>query len=300
MRHGRARSRGYARAGLRAEERDGSGDGRAGSPPAEMGGQGSPGRGRAGGVAASRLRRSERTAAASGRPGGTRPDRGGALVGPVPPRTGTHGGGRAGRRRPRRRHHPLRGREPDLGGLRLAAAVVSRGLERPLRPAQHGPAARTGQGVPHTAAAAPLPPAQPAFRRRQGREVLPEGEGRGAGRPGRPARPGPPPGRHCPGQGRRGRRSRPPGRRGRRRYAGDGRRRRGGTRPPVPRHLGRHTQPLRHGPGPGPGRPVHLPRRPHGRGRTPRRPRLRRRPPLRQQRVVRRLRGRRPEPRLSR
>src|SRR5215831_5273078 len=108
-------------------------------------------------------------------------------------------------------------------------------------------------------AQARVPDHEPEVGRREGHQVRAEGEGRGAGGEGGPARgPG---NRGCGGPG-------PAGGRGRRGPAGGGRRRRdtgaGGrdrrrARSAVPGDQRRHPQPLRDGPRAGPGQPGHLP-----------------------------------------
>ena len=233
--------------------------------------------------------------ARTGRPGHGRhrgdrrvPGGGRCVLVPCPPRAGEVDRARRGDPHPGRHPGAVRPAQPHLGRPGVGRAHGAGGR---CRPAGAGPGGRRpGHARPRgPSAQARVPDHEPEVGGRQGREVRAEGEGRGAGGRGGAARGPGHRGRGGAGPAG-GRRRRGPARRGRgRRDTGAGGRDRRRARSPVPRDQRRHPQPLRDGPGAGPGKSGRLPRRPHRRRGTADRPRHHRRPDVREQCLVRRL-----------
>ena len=167
--------------------------------------------------------------------------------------------------------HPggVRASQPAVGRCRGGGADGGRGRDREGR-AGHRRRGRGHARGPGGAPAAAVPDHEPEVGRGEGHEIRAEGQGRSAGRRGGAAggpgdrgrgRAGPPGGGRWRRPARRGRGGRDPG-------AGGRHRRR--ARPAVPGDQRRDPQPLRAGPGAGPGGPRRLPGCAHRRGGTAR------------------------------
>ena len=158
-------------------------------------------------------------AVARGRRGG---EPGGRLLVPVPAGRAALAVARGLRPGADRGDRRLRVQGPAVGGARVGRGLAARGRDRARGPGR-GPAGLAHARAPGAAARpAPVPDHEPEVRRREGREVRPETQGRRPRRRGVPVRRVRAGRRGRGGPAGRGRGRRPARRRRRRRYAGPG------------------------------------------------------------------------------